>query len=258
MTYHTRIITALYTIIRKEIIRILRIWSQSLLPAAITTLLYLLIFGKVIGKHIENMEGFDYINFIVPGLIMMAVINNSYMNVTGSFFSSKFQRNVEEMLIAPMPNYVILLGYALGGTMRGLLVGIVVMAVAMIFTNIHITHLSLMLFVTLCSAFIFSIGGFINSLVANKFDDISIIPTFVITPLTYLGGVFYSINMLPPFWQKVSSINPILYMINLFRYSVLNYSDKDVLFSIIALITVAVVIYIYAIYLLRKGTGLRY
>ena len=198
------------TIFTKEILRFTRIWVQTILPSVITTTLYFVIFGRLIGDRIGTMGGFDYLDFIVPGLVLMGVITNSYSNVVSSFYSSKFSRYIEELLISPAPNWVILAGYVAGGVARGLVVGAAVMLVAMLFTDIRIHSFGVMLLVCLLTATLFSLGGFINAIYANSFDDISIVPTFVLTPLTYLGGVFYSIDMLPDFWQSVSLANPCL------------------------------------------------
>jgi len=248
---------ALSTIIRKEIRRFTRIWVQTLIPPAITMALYFVIFGNLIGSRIGDMGGFDYMAYIVPGLIMMSVITNSYSNVVSSFFSSKFQRQIEELLVSPTPNWVILVGYLVGGMGRGLMVGLIVTALSLFFTKLHIAHLGITLAIILLTSLLFSLGGFINGIFARSFDDISIIPTFVLTPLTYLGGVFYSIQLLPEFWQKVSMVNPILYMVNSFRYGILGVSDINVgvAFGMISLFVVAM--FIFALYLLKNSKGLR-
>jgi len=248
---------ALSTIIRKEIRRFTRIWVQTLIPPAITMALYFVIFGNLIGSRIGDMGGFDYMAYIVPGLIMMSVITNSYSNVVSSFFSSKFQHQIEELLVSPTPNWVILVGYLIGGMGRGLMVGLIVTALSLFFTKLHIAHLGITLAIILLTSLLFSLGGFINGIFARSFDDISIIPTFVLTPLTYLGGVFYSIQLLPEFWQKVSMVNPILYMVNSFRYGILGVSDIDVgiAFGMISLFVVAM--FIFALYLLKNSKGLR-
>lgn len=248
---------ALSTIVRKEIRRFTRIWVQTLIPPAITMVLYFVIFGSLIGSRIGKMGGFDYMAYIVPGLIMMSVITNSYSNVVSSFFSSKFQHQIEELLVSPTPNWVILVGYLTGGMGRGLMVGLIVTALSMFFTKLHIAHLGITLAIILLTSLLFSLGGFINGIFAHSFDDISIIPTFVLTPLTYLGGVFYSIQLLPEFWQKVSLINPILYMVNSFRYGILGVSDINIglAFGMISLFVVA--LFIFALYLLKNSKGLR-
>jgi ABC-2 type transport system permease protein len=252
---HYRI--AFMTILRKEVYRILNIWPQTLLPPAVTMSLYFVIFGNLIGDRIGEMGGYSYITYIVPGLVMMSVISNAYGNVVSSFFSAKFQRHIEELMVAPVPSHVILLGYISGGMVRGLLVGLIVMAISLFFTHLPLHNLLVMFSVFVLTALLFSIAGFINAIYAKNFDDISIIPTFVLTPLTYLGGVFYSIEMLPSFWQWVSLFNPILYIINAFRYSILGVTDIPlwVAFSLILLFNV--LLYSYAIYLLQRGTGLR-
>lgn len=248
---------ALSTIVRKEIRRFTRIWVQTLIPPAITMALYFVIFGNLIGSRIGDMGGFDYMSYIVPGLIMMSVITNSYSNVVSSFFSSKFQRQIEELLVSPTPNWVILVGYLVGGMGRGLMVGLIVTALSLFFTKLHIAHLGITLAIILLTSLLFSLGGFINGIFARSFDDISIIPTFVLTPLTYLGGVFYSIQLLPEFWQKVSMINPILYMVNSFRYGILGVSDIDVGFAFAMISLFVVGLFIFALYLLKNSKGLR-
>ena len=216
---------AFATLVRKEVRRFLRIWTQTLLPAVVTSTLYFLIFGELIGKRIGDFEGYPYATFIAPGLIMMTVINNTYGNVVGSFYSARFNNSVEEMLISPMSNAMILSGYVFAGVLRGCIVGGFVTIVAMFFTDIHIEHPLVTLAVLLLTAVAFSLGGFVNAIYARGFDDAAIVPTFVLTPLTYLGGVFYSISVLPSFWQGVSQLNPILYMVTGFRYGFLGISD---------------------------------
>ena len=248
---------AFYTILMKEMRRFLRIWIQTVLPAMITTALYFVIFGNLIGARIGDMQGVRYIDYIVPGLILMTIITNSYANVVSSFYSSKFQRNVEEMLVSPVPNYVILLGYISGGVARGLVVGVAVTAVAALFAGIQLHNLTVIVTFALLTAVLFSLGGFINAIYAKSFDDISIVPTFVLTPLTYLGGIFYTINLLPVFWQKVSLANPILYMVNAFRYGFLGLSDINIWYSYLIVIVFIVGLFSLSLYLLNKGHGIR-
>ncbi len=250
-------LTALKTILVKEVRRFLRIWVQTLIPPAITITLYFVIFGQLIGSRIGEMGGFDYMQYIVPGLIMMSVITNSYSNVVSSFFSSKFQRSVEEMLVSPMPNYIIVWGYVLGGMARGIAVGVLVTLLSLFFTSLTLYSFLVMFSIVLLTAALFSLGGFINAIFANKFDDISIIPTFILTPLTYLGGVFYSIDLLPPFWAAVSKINPIVYMVNGFRFGILGISDVGLLETYSMIILFIIGLYCWAIYLMRKGIGIR-
>jgi ABC-2 type transport system permease protein len=248
---------ALATLVVKEYNRIVRIWIQTILPPAITMTLYFIIFGSLIGRRIGQMDGFGYMEFIAPGLIMLAVITNSYGNVVSSFFGAKFGRHIEEMLVSPMPNYLILLGHVAGGVVRGLMVGGIVTVVALFFTRLDVQHPWIVLSTVILTSVVFSLGGFINAVFAKKFDDISIVPTFVLTPLTYLGGVFYSISLLPEFWQRVSQANPILYMVNAFRYGVLGSSDIPI-GTAYALILVAIaLLYAFSMYLLNKGIGLR-
>ena len=248
---------ALKAIVTKEILRFSRIWIQTVLPPVITTALYFIIFGNLIGPRIGEMDGFGYMEFIIPGLIMMAVITNSYANVVSSFYGSKFQRHIEEMLISPVPNYIILIGYISGGVARGLTVGVAVTVVSLVFHPLNIHSLWVMFSMIILTAILFSLAGLINGVYAKSFDDISIIPTFVLTPLTYLGGIFYSINMLPEFWQQLSLANPILYMVNAFRYGFLGVSDISLLTSYAISIGFIIALYMYSLYLLRKGHGIR-
>jgi ABC-2 type transport system permease protein len=249
---------AFETILIKEIRRFARIWVQTLVPPAITIALYFLIFGNLIGRRIGKMNGFDYIDFIVPGLIMMAVIQNSYANVVSSFFSQKFQRSIEELLVSPVPNYVILAGFIAGGMVRGLAVGFIVTLMSFIFTSLEIHSYFITVLVVLMTAMVFSLAGFLNALYANSFDDISIIPTFVLTPLIYLGGVFYSIELLPEAGRIASSLNPIFYMVNTFRYGILGASDVNIYWSISMLGVFIIILLGICLYLLRRGTGLRH
>ncbi|MGB6977531.1 MAG: ABC transporter permease [Gammaproteobacteria bacterium] len=245
------------TIIHKEVQRFARIWLQTILPPAITTLLYFIIFGHLMGPRIGKIEDFSYVQYIAPGLIMMSVINNAYSNVSSSFFLAKFTRNVEELLISPLPNYLIILGYVIGGVFRGLAVAIVVSIIALFFTHLTVHHLGVTLVVILLTATLFALAGFINAVYAQNFDGISIIPTFILTPLTYLGGVFYSVQLLPGFWHTLSLMNPILYMVNAFRYGVLGTSDVDVMFALLIIVLCTVALFIFALWLLASGTGLR-
>jgi ABC-2 type transport system permease protein len=250
-------LVAYQTIATKEILRFTRIWVQTVLPPVITTALYFIIFGNLIGPRIGEMEGFGYMEFIIPGLIMMAVITNSYANVVSSFYGSKFQRHIEEMVISPTPNYIILLGYITGGVARGLIVGIAVTVVSLLFNPLNIHSLPVMLSMILLTAVLFSLAGLINGVYANSFDDISIIPTFVLTPLTYLGGIFYSISLLPEFWQSASLANPILYMVNAFRYGFLGVSDISLVTSYAISVGFIIVLYLFSLHLLRTGHGIR-
>ena len=248
---------AFTTILRKEIRRVTRIWVQTLIPPAITMALYFVIFGSLIGGRIGPMGGFDYMDFVVPGLIMMAIITNSYSNVVSSFYSAKFTRSIEEILISPTPNYIILLGWVAGGVFRGLAVGALVTLLALFFTELRVHSLPVTLLVILLTSVLFSLGGMINAIFANSFDDISIIPTFVLTPMTYLGGVFYSISLLPEFWQKVSMLNPILYMVKVFRDGIVGVSDVSVVHSFVGISVFLVIAFSYCLYLLEKGKRLR-
>jgi ABC-2 type transport system permease protein len=250
-------LTAFTTIVIKEVKRFSRIWVQTILPSAVSMTLYFVIFGNLIGSRIGQMDGFNYIQYIAPGIIMMSIINNAYGNVVSSFFGAKFQRHIEEMLVAPIPNIIILSGYITGGVARGMMVGLVVTVVALFFTELHIEHPVTLITVVLLTSILFSLAGFINGIFAQKFDDITIVPTFMLTPLIYLGGVFYSINLLPEFWQLVSRLNPILYMVNAFRYGMLGVSDINIqtAFSIIIIFTI--VLFYLCLYLLNKGVGIK-
>lgn len=253
----TRHKVAFNTLFAREIRRFIRIWPQTLLPPAITMTLYFIIFGNLIGSRIGEMGGFSYIQYIAPGIIMMSVINNAYANVASSFFSAKFQNHIEELLVAPVPNYLILAGYVAGGTARGLCVGLIVTLVSLFFTHLSIQHVFITISMVFLSAILFALGGFINAIYARSFDEISIIPTFILTPMTYLGGVFYSISLLPEFWQNVSLLNPILYMVNAFRFGMLGASDIaiEIAFGIIVFCIIGLTS--FALYLLNKGTGIR-
>lgn len=248
---------AFKTLVRKEFIRVIRIWVQTIVPPAITMTLYFIIFGSLIGRRIGSMDGYDYMQYIAPGLIMMAVITNSYGNVVSSFFGAKFARHIEEMLVSPMSNAAIILGHVAGGVIRGLLVGAMVTVVALGFTHLEVRHPLITVSMVFLSSVIFSLAGFINAVFARKFDDISIIPTFVLTPLTYLGGVFYSISLLPEIWQKVSLLNPILYMVNAFRYGMLGTSDVPVGVALAIIFAAFVGLFALALVLLQRGVGIR-
>lgn len=257
MSRYFRYWIAFRTIIEKEVVRFIRIWVQTILPATITTTLYFIIFGTLIGKRIGEMDGHNYIDFIVPGLILMAVITNSYANVVSSFFSSKMQRHIEELLIAPVPNWMIIVGYVGGGVARGLIVGIAVTLVSLFFTDLVIHSYSITLVVVILTSILFSLAGLINAVFAKTFDDISIVPTFVLTPLTYLGGVFYSIKMLPEFWQQVSLANPIMYMVNAFRYGLLGASDIPIGTALVIILLFIVALGTGSHYLLSRGVGMK-
>lgn len=248
---------AFQTILRKETTRFLRIWIQTMLPSAITMTLYFLIFGNLLGSQIGHMNGFSYMQYIAPGLIMMAVITNAYTNVVSSFYGMRFQKSVEELLIAPLPNYLFLLGYVAGGVLRGLLVGLIVTVIALFFTHLTVHNIFAIFMVVLLAATLFALAGFTNALFAKKFDDITIVPTFVLTPLTYLGGVFYSIQMLPEFWRHLSFLNPILYMVNAFRYGILGISDVSVSVALLMLAICCVGLFWLNLRLLNKGVGIR-
>lgn len=253
----TRYRVALTSILYKECNRFLRIWVQTLVPPAITMTLYFVVFGSLIGRRVGEVNGFEYVEFMMPGLIMLSVINNAYANVSSSFFSAKFQRNIEELLVAPVPTFVIVAGYVLGGVIRAILVGIIVTGVALFFVDVQIHNIFVIVSVLLLTATLFALAGLINGVYAKTFDDISIVPTFVLSPLTYLGGVFFSVSMLPGFWQYVSQLNPIIYMVNAFRYGFLGVSDVNVVFAFSALISLTIILFFVAVRLIDKGTGIR-
>ncbi|MGA7279180.1 MAG: ABC transporter permease [Desulfocapsaceae bacterium] len=246
-----------YTIARRETTRIFRIWVQTLVPPVITMTLYFIIFGSFIGSQLDDIKGYNYMAFIAPGLIMMSIITNSYTNTVSSFFSTKFQRNIEELLVSPAPDWVIILGYISGGVVRGLSVGFLVSLVSLFFVRLPLFSIAYTVLFAFLTSVVFALAGMINGIFAKKFDDISIIPTFVITPLTYLGGVFYSISLLPAFWQTVSKANPIIYMIDGFRYGFLGASDISVVAGLGMLVLFAVVLFAVNLYLLKKGIGTR-
>jgi ABC-2 type transport system permease protein len=248
---------AFLTIFRKETVRILRIWTQTLLPSVVTTGLYFLIFGSFIGSQVDNINGVPYITFIVPGLVMMAIITNAFSNVVSSFFGSKFQRSIEEIMVSPTSNWVIIAGFVSGGVFRGGLVGVIVLLVSLFFTQLQINNLGIIILFSILTAVVFSLAGLLNGIYSKKFDDVAIVPTFVLTPLTYLGGVFYSIDRLPEFWRNVSRLNPILYMVDGFRYGFLGFSDINIYISLGVLVGLTVVLSAVNLSMLNRGIGLR-
>ena len=245
------------TIIIREFSRIVRIWGQTIVPPAVTATLYFIIFGSLIGRRVGQVGGYDYMQFIAPGLIMMTVIQNSYGNVVSSFFGAKFGKHIEELLVSPLPNWLIVLGYTMGGVLRGLLVGSVVTVVALFFTHLTLLHVFAIFSAVLLTSFVFALGGFINALFAKNFDQISWFPTFVLTPLTYLGGVFYSVTMLPGWAHTASNVNPILYMVSAFRFGFLGTSDVDLRLAYGIMLSAAVFMFSLAVALLNRGTGIR-
>lgn len=245
------------TIVRREFGRIIRIWGQTLVPSAVTATLYFVIFGSLIGRRVGQMGGFDYMQYIAPGLIMMSVITNAYGNVVSSFFGAKFQRFLEEVTVSPMPNWLVVLGFASGGILRGLLVGAIVTVVSLFFTHLSVHHIVIILAAVVLTATVFALGGFINAVFAKNFDQVNWIPTFVLTPLTYFGGVFYSISLLPELAQKISFANPILHMVNAFRYGFLGVSDVDVRVAFAIMIGSAILLFVIAVGLMNRGTGMR-
>ena len=248
---------SLKTLTYREIRRFFRIWQQALIPSVITTMLYFVIFGSFIGSRIGSMGGFEYMQFMAPGLIMLAVITNSYSNVVSSFYGNKFARSLEELLVSPMPTYLILIGFVAGGVARGIIVGILVLITSLFFTEIVVQNIFLTLLVIILTAILFSLAGLLNAIFADSFDDINIVPTFILTPLIYLGGVFYSITLLSETWQIISKLNPVLYMVNAFRYGMLGVSDINVNFAIGMISFFIVVFYTASLYILKKGIGIR-
>ncbi len=254
---YSEMMVAFVTLVRKEIRRFMRIWVQTLVPPAITMTLYFVIFGAIIGSRIGDMGGFTYMEFVVPGLIMMSVINNSYSNVVSSFFGAKFNNSLEELLVSPTPSFVILAGYVCGGMARGLCVGVIVTLMSTFFADLNIQHIGITVLTVVLTSMMFSLAGFINAVFANSFDDINIIPTFVLTPLIYLGGVFYSVSLLPDFWAGVSKVNPMLYMVNTFRYGIIGVSDIDYRLAFGMIVFFILVIGGFAYYLLETGRRIR-
>lgn len=248
---------AFSTIVTKEIVRFLRIWTQTILPPAITMGIYFVVFGRFLGDRIQDFGDFSYIEFIVPGLVMMSVITNSFSNVASSFFSAKFQRSVEEMLVSPMPDWLLVSAYVTGGAVRGVMTGLVVLLISLLFTKLAVHSLGLILVFLVLTALTFSTAGFANGMMATKFDDIAIVPTFILTPLTYFGGVFYSIDLLPDFWRTLSKANPILYMVNGLRYGFLGVSDIPVVTGIVILVAFFFATFGLSLVLMKKGKGLR-
>lgn len=245
------------TIVIREYGRIIRIWGQTIVPSAVTAMLYFVIFGSLIGRRVGPMGGFDYMQYIAPGLIMMAVITNSYANVVSSFFGAKFGKHLEEMLVSPLPSWVIVSGYVAGGVVRGLLVGSGVTIVSLLFTHLHVQHAFVIVAAVLLTSITFSLGGFLNALYAKNFDQVNWIPTFILTPLTYFGGVFYSVTLLPQWAQKLSYVNPILHMVNAFRFGFLGSSDVDIWVAFSLMIAAALALFVTAVVLMNRGSGIR-
>jgi ABC-2 type transport system permease protein len=252
-----KLIIIFLTILRKETARFMRVWSQTLLPPVITTTLYFAIFGHVLGPKLGLIQGVNYMQYIAPGLIMMAIINNAYMNTVASVYIMRFTKSIEEILVAPVPNYIILLGFTAAGITRGIFVGALVTVVALFFSSLHIHSILITVSIIILSALLFSLAGFLNALFARNFDDTAFIPSFILTPLNYLGGIFYPITLLPPFWHSISLWNPILYMVNAFRYGIIGISDIKITVAFAILISCSAVLIGLNLYFLNKGTGLR-
>ena len=254
-SYSKRI--ALYTIARKEVGRILRLWTQTLIPSVVTSILFFVIFGNLIGSYIGEINGIEYLAFIIPGLIMMNVINNSFTNTAYSFFHNKFHKSIEEILVSPTPNWIVVIGFAVGGMFRGLVVGFLIILMSLFFVDLVIFNIIVLVSSVVLTSILFSFAGLINGIYAKKFDDVGIIPLFVLVPLTYFGGVFYSISLLPQFWQTLSLINPILYMVNIFRYGFFGVSDVSIKFAILIIIILLIIFYMWAVYLLNRGYSMQ-
>lgn len=252
-----RIWISYYTMIRKEFIRMIRIWSQTLLPPIVTTSLYFVVFGSFIGSQLGMIHGFSYMQFIVPGLIMMSVITSSYMNTVSTFYFAKWQRNIDEILVSPTPNWVVIAGFVSGGMLRGLLVGSLVLLVSLFFTHLVIYNIFVLLAAVILTSMALSLAGLVNGIFAKGFDGISIVPTFVLTPLTYLGGVFYSVNQFSPFWRSVSLFNPVLYIVNAFRYGFLGVSDVSVAFSLGMLVVLVGILLVVTVVFFNRGVGFK-
>ena len=248
---------AYYTLVRKDVVRILRLWKQTFLPSVVTMSLYFTVFGTFIGSQLAMIHGFTYIQFIVPGLIMMSVITNAYSNTSSAFFQAKFMHSLDELLVSPMPDWVVIAGYVTAGIVRGIIIGALVLLTALFFTHLTIVNLAALLLAFVLTCTLFSLAGLLNAMFAESFDSIAIVPTFVLTPLTYLGGVFYSVDKLPPFWHAVSLVNPILYMVNAFRYGFLGFSDVSVTLSFTMLIVLTIVFLALILWLFKRGAGLK-
>jgi len=250
--------TSFYTIVAKDVVRIFRIWPQTFLPSVVTSVLYFLVFGSIIGERIGDFNGFSYMNFIVPGLVMLAVVTNSFSNVASNFFAAKFfSRNIDEILVSPTPPWVLIAGFVAGGMVRGILVGILVLIVSLFFVLPPVTNMAMLVLFLILSSMIFSLAGLINGIYAKNFDGITIVPTFVLTPLVYLGGVFYSVSVLPSLWQTFTYFNPIFYLINGFRYGLLGIADVSIVTSVAVLLTLAGILLAINWYLVKTGLGLK-
>jgi len=252
------VLISYYTLVRKDIVRIVRIWPQTLLPSMITSTLYFLIFGTVLGSRIGQFGDVDFIDFVVPGLIMLAVVTNSFSNVAFVVFSSKFfSRSIDEILVSPTPPWVIVAGYISGGIVRGTLVGFLVLAVSIPFAGFHVDNFLIVILFLLLTSAALSLGGLLNGIHAQSIDGINIIPTFVLTPLIYLGGVFYSIEILPEFWQPISLANPLFYIVDGFRYGMLGIVDTSLWTSLAVLGGLAAALAVWAWYEIRAGLRLK-
>lgn len=254
----SELFTSFYTILRKDIVRVFRIWPQTFLPSVVTSVLYFLVFGTVIGGRIGSFEGFPYIQFIVPGLVMLSVVTNSFTNVATTFFQAKFfSRNIDEILASPTPPWILIAGYVAGGMVRGVIVGVLVLLVSLFFAVPPVTHPFIIVLFLLLASMIFALGGLVNGIYAKSFDAITIVPTFVLTPLIYLGGVFYSVTALPPLLRDITLVNPLFYIVNGFRYGFLNISDVSVWVCVGVLVAFAAILIGIAWYMIKIGLGLK-
>jgi ABC-2 type transport system permease protein len=252
--------TSFYTIVRKDVIRIFRIWPQTLLPSVVTSVLYFLVFGTVLGSRIGEMQGVDYMTFVVPGLVMLGVVTTSYANTSFTFFSSKFfARSIDEILVSPTPPWLLIAGFTAGGVVRGMLVGLSVLLVSLFFTGLSLSihSLEVIFIFALLTSLIFSLAGLVNGIYAKSIDGINIVPTFVLTPLVYLGGIFYSVQSLPAWWQNITYANPLFYLVNGFRYGFLGITDVSLITSASMLVTFAAILVGINWYLVRTGLGLK-
>ncbi|MBU6490779.1 ABC transporter permease [Patescibacteria group bacterium] len=247
-----------YTMLRKDVVRMTRIWPQTFLPSVVTSALYFLIFGAFLGSKIGEVHGVPYVMFVVPGLVMLAVVTNAYMNTSFTMFMSKFfARNIDEILVSPTPAWVIVAGYVAGGLVRGIAIGSLVLVVSLFFTNLIVSHALVIVLFLVLTSLVFSLAGFVNGVYAKSIDGINIVPTFVLTPLVYLGGVFYSAQSLPGLWGSLTRFDPVFYIINGFRYGFLGVSDVPIMVSVGVLVALAVLFTAISIYLIKVGLGLR-
>ena len=240
------------TITIKEILRFVRIWIQTILPPMIVAFLYLLIFGFVVGSRVGQMAGQDYVHYLVPGVILMSAIMHAYSNTVSSFYLTKFNRSIEEILVSPIPDWLIIAGFVTGGIVRGIAVGLAVFMVAWLVVGFALPNLVIFSLILLLTTTLFSIAGFINAIFAKSFDDITIVPNFILMPLTYLGGMFYDVRILPEFWQNVTQINPIFYMIDGFKVAFFGSASIPIIVSIAILLAMIIALFLLAVFLMQR------